>query len=140
MPDGFAGLRALPSAGLDVAFASNIFEHLSGTELEETLSQIRRILVDRGRLIIMQPNFKYCMAEYFDDYTHVAIFTHVGLADLLRAKGFNILSCEGRFMPYSFKSLGARLSWLVPLYLWLPYKPMAAQMLVVAEKRPGEDL
>jgi SAM-dependent methyltransferase len=136
LPGGVKSLISLPEGAFDVVFASNLFEHLTREELLSALAQIHRILGARGRLVVMQPNFKYCMADYFDDLTHVSIFTHVSFTDLLRSTGWAIAWCEKRFFPYSFKSGWSRLGILVPLYLRLPYKPLAAQMLVVAEKVP----
>lgn len=134
LPGGLKSLASVPDRAFDVVFASNLFEHLTRTELLAALEQMHRILAERGRLIVMQPNFKYCMADYFDDHTHVSIFTHIGLMDLLQSTGWSIVFCEKRFFPYSFKSRWSRFGFLVPLYLRLPYKPLAAQMLVVAEK------
>ena len=43
-----------------------------------------------GRLLVIQPNFRYAFREYFDDYTHRSMFTDVSLPNLLRAQGFEI--------------------------------------------------
>jgi SAM-dependent methyltransferase len=89
---------------VDFAFASNLFEHLSQAELVRLLDGLRRILSPRGTLNIIQPNFRYAYREYFDDYTHVAVYTDVGLCDLLRANGFDIIDMKPRFLPLSIKS------------------------------------
>ena len=86
--------------------------------------------------ILIQPNFRYAFREYFDDYTHRAVFTDVSLPALLRAEGFAVERVEPRFLPYSMQ--GSRLPvapWLVRAYLRSPFRPGAGQMLVVA-KRP----
>lgn len=118
---------------LDVVFSSNLFEHLTRAELTETLAELRRVLRPGGRLLVVQPNFKYCAADYFDDYTHVQIFTHVGLSDLLAASGFRPLDVRARFLPFSMKSRLPKAALLVRLYLRAPVKPFAGQMLLVAE-------
>jgi SAM-dependent methyltransferase len=125
-------LGAFADGSLDVVFASNLLEHLAGEELEATLREVRRVLRTGGRLILLQPNFRYCVREYFDDYTHRTIFTHVSLADLLAARGFVVERVEPRFLPLSFKSRLPSWPWLVQLYLSLPWRPLAKQMLVVA--------
>ena len=116
----------------DVAFCSNVFEHLSDEELEQTLSEIRRILKPRGVLIALQPNFRYSVQNYFDDYTHKKIFTDVSLKDCLEAKGFEVIVNVPRFLPLSFKSKVPKSAFLTRLYLLLPFKPFAKQMLLVA--------
>ena len=121
----------------DVVFASNLFEHLMHEELLETLDEIRRVLRPKGRLILLQPNFKYCYRTYFDDYTHLQIFTHEGMYDLLEMAGLKIHAMHPKFLPVNMKStLKLNLPFLgqaVWAYLRMPFKPLAGQMLVVAE-------
>jgi len=81
---------------------------------------------------IVQPNFKYCFREYFDDYTHVSIYTAQSLSDLLAANGFRIVRCVPRFMPLTLKSRMPVHPCLVRLYLMSPFKPLAGQMLISA--------
>ena len=124
-------LSAFPAQHFDVVFASNLLEHLAGAELETTLREVRRVLRPGGRFLLVQPNFRYCVREYFDDYTHRTIFTHVSLADCLAAHGFAVEHVAPRFLPLSFKSRLPSWPWLVDLYLRLPWRPLAKQMLVV---------
>jgi SAM-dependent methyltransferase len=129
-----ASLDMFVDGSVDVVFASNLFEHLTREELGRTLREIRRVLSNDGRLIVVQPNFRYCAREYFDDYTHLQVFTHVSLADRLRADGFTLRRVVPRFLPFSMKSRLPRSRFLVRLYLRSPFKPFGAQMLVVAGK------
>jgi SAM-dependent methyltransferase len=132
-------LSAFADGSLDVVFASNLFEHLTHEELLLTLNELRRVLRAEGRLILMQPNFKLCYRTYFDDYTHLQIFTHNGMYDLLEMAGLAIEKIEPRFMPVNMKSTLRlqlpKIDWIVRLYLALPWRPLAGQMLVVAQNR-----
>jgi SAM-dependent methyltransferase len=125
-------MQDIEDAHFDVIFASNVFEHLARDETARALAESRRVLNKNGKLIVLQPNFKYCCREYFDDYTHVQVFTDVGLADLLVASGFTILDIKPRFLPFSMKAHLPTNPWLVRLYLQSPFKPFAGQMLIVA--------
>jgi SAM-dependent methyltransferase len=129
-------LSAFGDGALDAVFASNLLEHLEWPSIERTLDEVRRALKPSGRLILLQPNFRYCAATYFDDYTHRTIFTHVGLADLLASRGLAVERVTPRFLPFSFKSRGPKWGFLVALYLRLPWRPLARQMLVIA-RRPA---
>ncbi len=117
---------------MDVVLASNLFEHISRADLQTTLQHVRRILTPNGKLIIIQPNFKYAYSEYFDDYTHVEIYTERGLADLLSASGFDVVEVQARFLPFSMKSRLPPIAALVRAYLRSPFRPLAKQMLIVA--------
>lgn len=119
---------------LDVVFTSNMLEHLTRSEVQATLEEVRRVLKPGGRLIIVQPNYRFCAREYFDDYTHQSVFSHVSLADLLASVGFRIDVVNARFMPLTMKSRLPHWPWAVALYLRLPYRPLAKQMLLVATR------
>jgi len=88
----------------DTVFSSFLFEHLTRSNLNRVMSHLRRILKPGGVLITLLPNFKYIARHYFDDYTHIQIFSHLSFADYLTASGFNVIEVQGRFLPYSFKS------------------------------------
>jgi SAM-dependent methyltransferase len=128
-----ATMHEIADGSFDVVFASNVFEHLRREEMTAALSEIRRVLKRGGRLVIIQPNFKYCYKDYFDDYTHLQIFTHIALSDLLVSFGFSILDLKPRFLPFSMRSHFPKVAWLVKLYLQSPVKPFAGQMLIVAK-------
>jgi ubiquinone/menaquinone biosynthesis C-methylase UbiE len=125
-------LDGVPDNTVDYIFSSNCFEHVSQPDLVACLAQLRRKMKPGAMLSIVQPNFKYCAREYFDDYTHIAIYTAQGLSDLLAANGFRVVRCVPRFMPLTLKSRAPVHPWLIRLYLMSPFKPMAKQMLISA--------
>lgn len=119
----------------DVVFASNLLEHLERGAIAEALGEFRRVLAPGGRLLLMQPNFRLCAKEYFDDYTHVTPLSDRSLADLVAVAGFNVIRVEPRFLPLTLKSSAGRFTFLIPWYLHLPWRPLARQLLLVAEPR-----
>lgn len=116
----------------DVVFASNLLEHLERDLSTRLLAEARRVLRPGGRLILMQPNFRLNPGRYFDDFTHVAVFTDQSLHDYLVSEGWEVEEVKARFLPLTMKSRGSGLTFLVPWYLRSPVKPLAGQMLVVA--------
>jgi SAM-dependent methyltransferase len=116
----------------DVVFASNLLEHLERPDTSRLLGEARRVLRPRGRLVLVQPNFRLNPGGYFDDFTHVAIYTDHSLPDYLVSEGWTIEHVEARFLPLTMKSRASGLTFLVPWYLKSPVKPFAGQMLVVA--------
>jgi SAM-dependent methyltransferase len=125
-------LSFLPDASVDLAFASNLFEHLAKDDFAKTLAQLRQKLKPDGTLIILQPNYRRAYKEYFDDYTHISVFSDVSLCDFLAAHGFQVLECRAGFLPLSVKSRLPVYRVLIRLYLASPWKPGAKQMLVRA--------
>ena len=125
-------LDAIEDDSVDFAFASNLFEHIPQDALVAVLAQLRAKLTTRGTLTMLQPNYRYAYREYFDDYTHVAIYSHISLADLLVANGWEVMEVKPRFLPLTVKSRLPVSQWLIALYLALPFKPMGKQMLIRA--------
>ena len=125
-------LAAVPDGEVDFVFSSNCFEHVPQAELVVCLGQLRRKMKPGATLTIVQPNYRLCAREYFDDYTHVAVYTDRSLCDLLEANGFKVTRCVPRFLPLTIKGRLPVMPWLIRLYLRSPFKPLAKQMLISA--------
>jgi SAM-dependent methyltransferase len=128
-------LDVLPDDAVDFAFASNLFEHLTQAQFARVLDGLRHKLSARGTLTILQPNYRYAYREYFDDYTHVSIYSHVSIADFLKANDYEVLAVAPRFLPLTVKSRMPVWPWLIAAYLASPVKPMGKQMLIQARPR-----
>jgi SAM-dependent methyltransferase len=136
--DAASELPTLGASRFDAVLASNILEHFEPAVAASVVEDVGRLLKPGGRFVVIQPNFRYASKQYFDDYTHRAVFTDVSLPSLLRAHGFRIDHVQPRFLPYSMR--GTKLPirpWTVRAYLRSPFKPMAGQMLVVASRDRG---
>ncbi len=130
-------LSAIPDVSAHAVFCSNFFEHLHDkAEVMAVLREARRILVPRGRLIVIQPNIRYAYKEYWDFFDHHVPLSHGSLSEALGIAGFEVEVLRPRFLPYTTRSRLPQGAWLVRLYLAL--KPVqwliGKQMLVVARK------
>lgn len=133
--DASTELPTFPAAHFDVVLASNVLEHFEPDTASSVIGDMHTILKPGGRLLIVQPNFRYAYRSYFDDYTHRSVFTDVSLPNLLRSRGFGIEMVEPKFLPYSMRDVhGTIPAWLLRAYLASPVKPRAGQMLVVATR------
>jgi SAM-dependent methyltransferase len=130
-------LSRFDSGSFDVVFASNLLEHLERPATAQLLAESARVLREDGILMLLQPNFRLNPGGYFDDYTHVAIYTDRSLADYLRSQDWRIVQVHPRFLPLTMKSKGSALTFLVPWYLRSPIKPLAGQMLLIATPKSG---
>jgi len=128
-------LSALEDGTIDYAFASNVVEHVTKDEFASLLACLKTKLSARGRLTLIQPNYRYASAEYFDDYTHISIWSHVSLADFLTANGYEVIEIRPRFLPLTVISRIPVFPPLIGLYLISPFKPLGKQMLLSARAR-----
>lgn len=127
-----AQLDKIEDNSVDYVFSSNCFEHVSREKLVACLAQLQRKMKPGAQLSIVQPNFKYCSRDYFDDYTHISVYTAQSLGDLLEASGFKVTRYLPRFLPLTLKSRWLVHPLLIRLYLASPVKPFAGQMLINA--------
>jgi SAM-dependent methyltransferase len=130
-------LSPLSTASADVAFCSNVYEHLHSTEeLLRSLHEALRVLRPGGKFLILMPNIHYAYREYWDFLDHHLPLSHRSLVEALRLCGFNIAEVRPRFLPFSTKSRFPKTALLVWLYLKL--RPVHAllgkQMFIVATK------
>ncbi len=131
--------ESIAPESVDLAFASNVFEHLRGPDvLLEVLAAVRQTLRPGGRLIIMQPNVRALGGEFWDFVDHTLPLTEKGMTEALEISGFQVVERRARFLPYTTKSRLPQWDVLVRLYLALPPAQwlLGKQMLVVA-RRPS---
>ncbi|QLE51087.1 class I SAM-dependent methyltransferase [Nostoc sp. C057] len=120
----------------DKIFVSNFFEHLNNKEeLVEVLLFCFNYLKPGGAILIIQPNFKYSVKEYYDFIDHQLPITHLSLQELLHTLGFKIDVLIPRFLPYSTKGRPGSPN-LLKLYLKLPFlwSFLGGQMFIKASK------
>jgi hypothetical protein len=90
---------------VNTVFASNFFEHLTKEQVEEVLQKLKAIMnIETSTLILLQPNYRLNPGRYFDDYTHVSIWTEVSMSEFLVANGYRIEKIVPKFLPFTIKS------------------------------------
>jgi SAM-dependent methyltransferase len=127
----------IPENSLDLVFTSNFIEHLPDkAAVARTLRETLRCLKPNGQFIAMGANIRHVPGRYWDFWDHQVPFTERSLSEGLRANGFSIDLCVGRFLPYTM-SLGRQYPLIcVRVYLALPFlwRVFGGQFLVVARK------
>ena len=130
-------MEPIADASVDVAFASNFFEHMpSKAVFFETLLEIRRVLRPGGRLLILQPNIRFVGGEYWDFLDHHIPLTDRTLVEALLAARMRPVEVVPRWLPYTTKSRLPQHPALVRLYLRVPIaqRLLGKQAWVVAVK------
>lgn len=127
-------LTEVDDGSIDVVFVSNFFEHVPRDTVLSTLIEIKRVLHPSGRLLILQPNIRYCARNYWMFFDHITPIDDRALVEALHMAGFDIAKLVPRFLPYTTKSVLPSAGTLVRLYLKIPlaWRIMGAQAFVVA--------
>jgi ubiquinone/menaquinone biosynthesis C-methylase UbiE len=130
-------MEFLADNSVDVAFASNFFEHLpSKTAMDEVLGEVKRVLRPGGRFVVLQPNIRLIPGEYWDFYDHIIPLSDRSCAEAFVKAGYEIDQLIPRFLPYTTRSLLPKSTWLVQAYLW--FRPawllFGKQLLIVGRK------
>ncbi len=126
-------LEFIKTNSVDLVFASNLVEHLVWEEIDKMIHEVRRILKKSSKLVLIQPNYRLCSSNYFDDYTHRTILSDVSLRDYLKSQGFRINYINPRYLPFSMQGILPKTYFLTKLYLELNSPILGKQMLVVSE-------
>lgn len=111
-------LSFLPDESVDLAFSSNVLEHLPDkATVDAVLREARRVLRPGGQLVLMGPNVRLIPGSYWDYWDHYVPLSDRSLAEALRIAGFTILEQVAAFLPYTTKSRLPQMPWMVRLYL-----------------------
>ncbi len=142
--------EAVEQGTVDLAFASNVFEHIRGQDaLLEVLANVRRVLRPGGRIMIIQPNVRLVGWAFWDYFDHTLPLTERGMTEALEVAGFRVVECRARFLPYTttrgflaavvLRSPLPQWAFAFLVRLYLRFRPahylLGKQMLVVAEPR-----
>jgi ubiquinone/menaquinone biosynthesis C-methylase UbiE len=132
-------LHAVESCSVDVCFISNFFEHLeSKSQMDEVLSEVKRVLRGGGRFVNMQPNIRFEPGRYWDFYDHVLPLSDRSAVEALEKNGFVVERVIPRFVPFTTKSALPQHPLLVRAYLAMPWlwKILGGQFVTVARVPP----
>ena len=131
-------LHHLADASVDRVFVSNFFEHVTREVILATLLEVRRVLRPDGRLLVLQPNIRYCARDYWMFFDHITPIDDRALAEAFRATGFDVEVTIPRFLPYTSKGRLPSAPTLVRLYLKVPlaWRFLGAQAFMVGRPVP----
>jgi len=77
-----------PDKTFDFVFIKSVIEHIDRTDF--FLSEIHRVLKNKGIVIIFTPDFTKQKDFFYDDYTHIKPFTLASLQMALLLNGFEV--------------------------------------------------
>lgn len=126
-------MTPIETASVDRVFISNFFEHVPREVIVSTLDEVRRVLRPDGRLMVLQPNVRYCSRDYWMFLDHITPVDDRALAEAFKVTGFDVELNIPRFLPYTTKGRLPSGPGLVKLYLKVPlvWKIMGAQAFMI---------
>jgi len=122
---------------LDIVFSSNFLEHLFEKKyVEKTIQEAYRCLKKSGKIILLGPNIRFLPGEYWDFWDHNVAISDRSMEELLRLKGFDIITNVPQFLPYTISNDSQPPLLFVKMYLKLRFawRFFGKQFLVVGEK------
>lgn len=120
---------------INVVFMGCFLEHLPSKDaIILVLREIKRVLVPGGKLLILNPNIRFSTADYWDYFDHLTPVSDRSVVEALKSLGYRIELCIPRFVPNTIKDSLPKSTFLVRLYLHLPFlfPIFGKQMFIVA--------
>lgn len=130
-------LSELAESSVDRIFISNFFEHVPREVIVSTLLEAHRVLRPDGKLMVLQPNVRYCAKDYWMFFDHITPVDDRALVEAFAATGYEVELNIPRFLPYTTKGRLPSGPGLVRLYLRVPlaWRFLGAQAFMVATPR-----
>ncbi|HEY3733415.1 MAG TPA: class I SAM-dependent methyltransferase [Streptosporangiaceae bacterium] len=127
----------VPGDSIDVVFISNFFEHISKDDILETLHEVHRVLRPTGKILVLQPNIRFCRTDYWMFFDHITPLDDRSLNEALAMTDFGTEKTIVRFLPYTTKSYLPKAAFLVRAYLKVPllWRIFGQQTFVIARPR-----
>jgi ubiquinone/menaquinone biosynthesis C-methylase UbiE len=114
-------MRSIPDGSVDVVFTSNFLEHLLKQDIVKVIQECRRVLKKGGRMLMVQPNYRYCYKDFWMFWDHQTPLDDRSLSEIVEVNGFKVVECRARWLPYTTKGKLPRSTMLLKLYLALPF-------------------
>lgn len=126
----------LKSASIDIVFISNFFEHITKEEIIKVIKEVKRILKKGGKVMIFQPNIRFCAKDYWMFFDHITPVDDRALKEAFEVEGYSTELIIPRFLPYTMSNGAPAHPLLVSLYLKIPlaWKIIGKQSLLVFRK------
>lgn len=111
----------LKDESVNIVFISNFFEHITRSEILSIIKELKRILKPKGKLLVLQPNIRFCAKDYWMFFDHITPIDDRALIEIFSAHGFRCRKNIKRFLPYTTKSNLPQADIFVKLYLKIPF-------------------
>jgi len=115
-----AKLSSIKSNSINKIFVSNFFEHLDKKDITATIGEFKRVLKKGGLALVLQPNIRLLLQDYWMFFDHVTPIDDRALEEVFNLYDFELIKKILRFLPYTTKSNFPKSAFFVSLYLKIP--------------------
>ncbi|MBI2031150.1 MAG: class I SAM-dependent methyltransferase [Candidatus Levybacteria bacterium] len=129
----FSSKISIKNKIIDKIFISNFFEHITKDEIIKTIQELKRILKPDGKIIILQPNIRFCGKNYWMFFDHITPIDDRALIEAFETLGFKVNLNIEKFLPFTTKNNLPQHPVFLYIYLKLPFlwKIFGAQSLLI---------
>lgn len=114
-------MTSIKEKSIDKIFVSNFFEHLEREDIALTINECRRILKEGGQILILQPNIRFLVKDFWRFFDHITPIDDRAMEELFNSKGFFLKKIILKFLPFTTKNGLPKSLFLVRLYLKIPF-------------------
>lgn len=127
---------SVQNSPIDKIFISNFFEHITRENILKTIKECRRILKPGGQVLVLQPNIRFCVRDYWMFFDHITPIDDRALTEAFIAGGFIPKLVIEKFLPYTTKSAYPSHPFFIRMYLSFPiiWRFFGKQSFLVFEK------
>ncbi|MFA6016885.1 MAG: class I SAM-dependent methyltransferase [Patescibacteria group bacterium] len=135
-PESSTKMSHIKDRSVNKVFVSNFFEHLKKEDIVKTIKEFKRVLKSQGKVLVLQPNIRFCAKDYWMFFDHITALDDRVLEEVFAIQGFKLKKIILKFLPFTMKSVLPKLPIFVKLYLKLPFvwQIMGKQSFLIFEK------
>jgi SAM-dependent methyltransferase len=108
---------SLKENSVDKVFISNFFEHITREDIIKTIVELKKIVKPGGKILILQPNVRFCHKDYWMFFDHSTPIDDRALKEIFELNGFRLLYKIEKFLPYTTKDSSPKHAVLLRIYL-----------------------
>lgn len=114
-------MSSIKDKSIDKIFVSNFFEHIKKEDIIRTIDEFNKKLKDRGEVLVLQPNIRFCAKDYWMFFDHLTPIDDRAMEEIFSSHGYRLKKRILKFLPYTTKSNLPKSPIFIKIYLKLPF-------------------
>ncbi|MFA6513295.1 MAG: class I SAM-dependent methyltransferase [Patescibacteria group bacterium] len=89
-PESSTKMSHIKDRSVNKVFVSNFFEHLKKEDIVKTIKEFKRVLKSQGKVLVLQPNIRFCAKDYWMFFDHITALDDRVLEEVFAIQGFKL--------------------------------------------------